>query len=88
MWAGAISKEIENVKVAFEVLPDGKPVAIGHKFVQCHMVFDIKMEDFSQKARLVAEGHITKAPMSYARIASRERVRIALMIAALDDLEV
>ena len=46
LWADAISKEMENVRVAFEVLPDGKPVPIGHQFVQCHMVFDIKMEDF------------------------------------------
>ena len=28
--ADAISKEMENVRVAFEVLPDGKPVPIGH----------------------------------------------------------
>ena len=33
LWANAISKEMENVRVAFEVLPDGKPVPIGHQFV-------------------------------------------------------
>ena len=33
LWADAISKEMENVRVAFEVLPDGKPIAIGHWFV-------------------------------------------------------
>ena len=33
LWADAISKEIENVIVAFEVLPDGKSVHIGHQFV-------------------------------------------------------
>ena len=59
LWADAISKEMENVRVAFEVLPDGKSVPIGHQFVQCHMVFDIKMEDFRCKARLVAGGHMT-----------------------------
>ena len=46
LLADAISKELENVKVAYEVLPDGKSVPIGHQFVQCHMVFNIKMEDF------------------------------------------
>ena len=46
LWADAISKEMENIRVAFEVLPDGKSAPIGHQFVQCHMVFDIKMEDF------------------------------------------
>ena len=33
LWADAISKEMENVRVAFEALPDGKPVPIGHQFV-------------------------------------------------------
>ena len=33
LWADAISKEMENVRVAFEVLPGGKSVPIGHQFV-------------------------------------------------------
>ena len=33
LWADAISKEMENVRVAFKVLPDGKSVPIGHQFV-------------------------------------------------------
>ena len=32
-WADAISKELENVRVALEILPDGKKVPIGHQFV-------------------------------------------------------
>ena len=54
------------------------------------MIFDIKMEDFRRKARFVAGGHMTKAPaaMTYASVVSRETVRIALMLAALNDLEV
>ena len=53
------------------------------------MVFNVKMEDFRHKARLVA-GHMTKvlATITYASIVSKEIVRIALMIAALNDLEV
>ena len=49
------------------------------------MVFDIKMEDFIQKARLVAGGHMTKSPatITYASIVSRETVRIAMMVATL-----
>ena len=34
LWADAISKELENVRVTFEILPDGKKVSIGHQFVQ------------------------------------------------------
>ena len=54
------------------------------------MIFDVKMEDFRRKARLVAGGHVTKAPASitYASVVTREMVCIALMIAALNDLEV
>ena len=54
------------------------------------MIFDIKMEDFRHKARLVAGGHLTKAPatITYASVVSRKIVRIALMLAALNDLEV
>ena len=90
LWADAIYKEMENVGVAFEILPDEKSVPIGYQFVQCHMVFNIKMEDFRCKARLVAEGHMTKAPATimYPSVVSRETVRIALIIATLNDLEV
>jgi hypothetical protein len=54
------------------------------------MVFDIKMEDFKHKAQLVAGGHKTKASatITYASVVSRETVRIALMLAALNDLQV
>ena len=54
------------------------------------MVFDVKMEDFRCKARLVVGCHMTKAlaTITYASIVSRETVRIALMIATLNDLEV
>ena len=33
LWADAISKEMEHVRVAFEVLPDGKSIPICHQFV-------------------------------------------------------
>ena len=48
------------------------------------------MEDFRQKARHVADVHMTKAPatITYASLVSRGTVRIALIIAAVNDLEV
>ena len=33
LWADVISKEIENVRVAFEVLPNEKSVPIDHQFM-------------------------------------------------------
>ena len=48
------------------------------------------MENFRQKARLVAGGHMTtaQAAITYASVVSRESVCIALTLAALNDLEV
>ena len=49
-WADGIASEINNVRVSFDVLPDGHNLPIGHQFVKCHMIFDVKMEGFHQKA--------------------------------------
>ena len=53
-WMDAISKEMTKVIVAFDILKDGDRAHIGHKQINCHLIFDVKMEDFSQKAQLVA----------------------------------
>ena len=34
---------------------------IDSQYMECHMVFSIKMEDFSQKACLVTGGHMVEA---------------------------
>jgi len=55
------------------------------------MIFDVKMgENFRRKARLVADGHKTDSPatITYSSVVSRDSVRIALTIAALNDLKV
>jgi hypothetical protein len=38
--------------------------------IHCHMIFDVKMEDFRCKARFAAGGHITDTPhtMIYASV--------------------
>ncbi len=45
-WAGAIAKEKKNVHVAFKFLLDGQSAPSGYQKIPCHMIFDIKMEDF------------------------------------------
>jgi hypothetical protein len=54
------------------------------------MIFDVKMEDFRRKARFVAGGNTTYTPyaMTYASVVSRELVRAALTLDALNDLDV
>ena len=54
------------------------------------MIFDIKMEDFWQKAPYVAGGHETVAPptLTYASVVLRESFRNALTLSALNYMEV
>ena len=92
LWWDAICKEMKNVRVAFEVFEGTEAdIPIGYQKVDCHLIFDIKMgENFRRKARQVAGGHKTEAPASitYSSVVSRDSVRIALTIAALNGLEV
>ncbi len=48
------------------------------------------MEDFHRKVQLVAGGHMTKAPatLTYASVVSRETVRIALLMAVLNNVDI
>ena len=92
LWWDAICKEMKNVKIAFELF-DGDIEDLPPNFqeVKCHIIFDIKMgENFRRKARMVAGGHTTETPaaLTYASVVSRDSVRIALTIAALNDLKV
>jgi hypothetical protein len=90
LWADAIGKEMKDVRIAFKCLNPGEHAPLDYKWIKCHMIFNIKIEDFRRKARIVAGGRMTGAPtiMTYASVASRETVRISLTIAALNDLEV
>jgi hypothetical protein len=90
LWADAIAKEMKEVRIAFNILPDGHSAPIGYQKIPCHMIFDVKVEDFRQKARLVAGGHRTKAPatITSTSVVSRETMRLALTIASLNDLKV
>ena len=87
-WRKVIEKVIKNVGLAFE-FRDDDTVPIGYKHITCHMIFDVKT-DLLRKARLVAGDHLTNPPKDsvYSSVVSRDSVRIAFTIAALNDLEV
>ena len=78
-----------NSRIAFEVLEEGVRPPVGYTGITCHLVFDVKM-DLTTKARYVAGGHLTDPPssMTYASVVGRETVRIAFLLAALNDLKV
>lgn len=88
-WHQAILKEMKNNAVAFRFLEDGERIPVGSKWIPFHMIFDVK-EDLTRKARYIAGGHLTDPPMQlmYSSIVTRESVRIAFLIAALNGLEI
>ena len=91
LWWDALMQEMKNVRPAFEVYEGDEKNLVGYNKIRCHIVWDIKLgENFRRKARLVAGGHVTELPSSitYSSVVSRDSVRIALTIAALNDLKI
>jgi hypothetical protein len=99
LWLNAIKKEMDKIKIAFEFCDEWTPEQVrqgkargdfvGYQEINCHMVFDVKM-DLIRKARFVAGGHLTEAPASitYSSVVSRDSVRIAFLLAALNGLNI
>ena len=48
LWSDDIAKEMKNVKVVFKILNDNESVPRNHQFFRCHMIFDVKIENFRQ----------------------------------------
>ena len=80
---------MENSKIVFDILPDRQSAPRGYTRIHFDMIFDIKIEYFRRKARLVAGRNMIETPkfQTYSSVVSRETVRIDLTIAALNDLE-
>jgi hypothetical protein len=87
-WRAAIAKEMRNNRVAFDILDEDQDMEPGRSYMECYMIFDVKM-DMTRKARLVANGSKTPEPemSTYAGVVSRETVRVALVYAALNGLD-
>jgi hypothetical protein len=85
-----VRKEMKNFRIAFKILNGEEAFPPTYQEIRCHMIFDVKMEDFRHKARFFAGGHTTdtRHAMTYASVVSRESVRISLTIAALNDVDV
>ena len=91
LWWESLMKEMKNVRCAFEIYEGKIEDLVGYQKVRCHIVWDVKLgENFRRKARLVAGGHTTDTPSSltYSSVVSRDSVRIALTIAALNGLDI
>ena len=80
---------MKNSRIDFEVFDKGAYVPVGYTEITCHLIFDVKM-DLTRKSRCVAGGHFTYPPssMTYESMVGQETVRIAFLVAALNDLSV
>ncbi len=90
LWQDAARKEMKTVRPAFETCEGDVKDLIGYQSITCHFIFDVKLgENFRRKARHVAGGHKTEAPktLTHSSVVSRDSVRIALVAAALNDLD-
>jgi hypothetical protein len=97
-WMDAVKKEMSKAGIAYVPVEGATPEQVrankcdalrGHQEIRCHIIFDVKM-DFTRKARFVAGGHMTETPSSltYSSVVSRESVKIAFLIAALNDIDI
>jgi hypothetical protein len=88
-WEKATLKEMKHVRPAFRILEDEDVIPIGSQWIPCHIIFDIKV-DFTRKARFVAGGHKAETPkgITYSSVVSRDSIRIAFLLAALNDVDI
>ena len=78
-WQDVITKEMENVKIAFQVITCCVKAPNHNQFLDCHMLLDIKMEDFHKIAQLVGGSHAMYAQyvITYSSVFTIEMVHIA-----------
>ena len=50
LWSDAIAKEMADMRIEFKILPDGLKELVGHQYMECHLVFKIKLDGFCRKA--------------------------------------
>jgi hypothetical protein len=88
-WHQAILKEMTNNAVAFRFLEEGEQIPVGSTWIPFHMILDVKCH-LTRKARFNAGGHWTQASaqLTYSSVVTRESIRIAFLIAALNELDI
>ena len=78
-----------NFRVAFGVNEKYTKMSPGHSYLECHLIFDVKM-NFTRKVRFVSNGCTTMITLAstYAGVVSRERVRIEFTYRSLNGLDI
>ena len=62
-WRDAVNREMENLKVAFDILPEGKDPPPTYRKASGHIIFDVRMT-LERKVRWVKDGHKTNLNLS------------------------
>ena len=91
LWMEAVQSEMKSILSALKLYEGDTTKLIGYQQITGHLVFDIKLgENFRRKARYCADGHKTGVPtaMTYSSVVARDSVRIMLLIAGLNGLNV
>jgi hypothetical protein len=91
LWQDSVKAEMKTVRPAFEIHEGDVKSLIGYQHIGVQLIFDIKLgESFRRKARLVALGNRTQTPstLTYSSVVSRDSVRIALTVAAMNNLDI
>ena len=80
---------MKNLKVAFDIKPEGSRPPVNYTLATGHLIFDVRMK-IERKARWVKDGNKNPIPewSTFAGVVSRESVRIAFTYAALNGLPV
>ena len=76
---------MKNTRVTFDIKEKGTKIALGHSYLECHLIFDVRM-DFTSKASFVVNGFTTPITSAriYAGLLSIETVGIAFTSSALN----
>ena len=53
LWQDALAKEMAAVRVAFKILEGEGKIPPGYQQMDCHIVWNIKLDGFKRKARMV-----------------------------------
>ena len=63
-----------DVRVSFKTLNEGYQPPPGYQYMKCHIIFEINLDGFRRKARLVGAGCMVKdtpAVVTYVIVVSR-----------------
>ena len=80
-----------NNRCDFEHYEGNTSELVAYKDITGPLIFDVKLsENFRRKSRFVADGHLVDTPASitYITVISRDSVRILLLAADFNDLDV